>query len=437
MTFTFIDLFAGIGGFHGALSSIGGECVWASEFDRQAATVYELNWGISPAGDIVPLTDPKVSKDIPKHDVLCAGFPCQPFSKSGKQRGFADSTRGTLFFNICQILEARKPKIVFLENVRNLAGPRQQDTWNTIISELRNLGYLVSDIPTVFSPHLLPESQGGRPQVRERVFIFGVYVGKKNANERRELDPLLFNEPIDGFDPMSWRIEDFLFEDSDIPNLVKYQLSDSEVRWIDAWDDFIRVIRNANPVEKIPGFPLWADSFKLRLPVGYKDLPAWKINFLEKNRDFYRRYQDEIDAWKSRWNNLEDFPPSRRKLEWQAQETESLWQCVMHLRPSGIRAKRPTYLPALVAITQTSIIGTRKRRLTPHEAKRLQGLSDHFDFGVQSDAASYKQLGNGVSVGAARYVFLEGILRNREELGKSHPELVRIAESHLSLHLSA
>jgi len=171
--FKFIDLFAGIGGFHGALSAAGGEGIWSSEIDNKAALIYELNWGLKPAGDIVALTDPSVSKTIPKHDVLAAGFPCQPFSKSGKQQGFRDTTRGTLFFNICQILEARKPAVVFLENVRNLAGPRQRDTWLTIIRELRNLGYRVSDIPTVFSPHLLPPSLGGAPQVRERVFILG------------------------------------------------------------------------------------------------------------------------------------------------------------------------------------------------------------------------------------------------------------------------
>ena len=181
MPFTFIDLFAGIGGFHAALSAVGGKCVWASEIDEAASRVYAENWGLKPSGDIRAFTDPKVTSAIPPHDVLVAGFPCQPFSKSGHQLGFRDTTRGTLFFNICQILEARRPAVVFLENVRNLAGPRQRETWTTIIRELRNLGYRVPDEPTIFSPNLLPPELGGTPQVRERVFIVGIYVGSERA----------------------------------------------------------------------------------------------------------------------------------------------------------------------------------------------------------------------------------------------------------------
>lgn len=102
--------------------------------------------------------------------------------------------------------------------------------------------------------------------------------------------------------------------------------------------------------------------------------------------------------------------PGRRKLEWQAQGTGSLWDTVMHFRPSGIRAKRPTYLPALVAMNQTSIVGSQRRRITPREAARLQGLPDWFDFGNQPDALTYKQLGNGVAVGAAYHVFREHVM---------------------------
>lgn len=406
--FTFIDLFAGIGGFHAALSELGGSCVMASEIDPSAAAVYKHNWKLTPLGDIVDLTDPVVSNLIPTHNVLCGGFPCQPFSKSGKQNGFRDTTRGTLFFNICQILEQRQPAIVFLENVRNLAGPRQRETWTTIVQALRDLGYKVSDSPTVFSPHLLPPSKGGRPQVRERVFIFGVYVGRERALSETDLAPVVANKPVDEFDPSTWNVQEFLTPDSLITNLDRYQLNETEVRWIDAWDDFVSTLRKAG-IQKLPGFPIWADHFKSRLPRNYKRFPDWKIDFLQKNRDLYLEFQADIEGWLDRWNRLKDFPPSRRKLEWQAQNSESLWDCVMHFRPSGIRAKKPTYLPALVAITQTSIIGPRRRRITPDEAKLLQGLPSTFDFSSQSDAHSYKQLGNGVSVGAVRHVFKSGV----------------------------
>ncbi|CAB4673761.1 unannotated protein [freshwater metagenome] len=131
-----------------------------------------------------------------------------------------------------------------------------------------------------------------------------------------------------------------------------------------------------------------------------------------------------LEKWKKKWSIDSDlFPPSRRKLEWQAQGTPSLWETVMHLRPSGIRAKRATYLPALVAITQTSIIGPERRRITPLEAARLQGLPDWFDFGDQADALTYKQLGNGVSVGAVWHVLQETIARYEKLLKESCPGL--------------
>ena len=169
MSFKFIDLFAGIGGFHAAMSAFGGRCVYAVEVDEQAAAVYERNWGVSPLGDItIDATDEVMN--VPEHDVLCAGFPCQPFSKSGAQLGM-EETRGTLYWNILNIVRSRKPAFVILENVRNLAGPRHRHEWQVIIETLRDEGYLVSDIPAVFSPHLLPPDRGGRPQIRERVFI--------------------------------------------------------------------------------------------------------------------------------------------------------------------------------------------------------------------------------------------------------------------------
>ena len=144
------------------------------EKDAEAAAVYERNWRIEAHGDIVD--DTELQMRVPKHDVLAAGFPCQPFSKSGFQRGM-DEARGTLFWNILRILEARRPTVVLLENVRNIYGPRHKHEWDVIVRSLRELGYQVSSRPIVFSPHLLPPERGGRPQVRERVFIMATYVG--------------------------------------------------------------------------------------------------------------------------------------------------------------------------------------------------------------------------------------------------------------------
>ncbi len=419
MAFTFIDLFAGIGGFHGALGAAGGECWFASEIDGLCRQVYEDNWGLKPSGDIVPLTEGKM--EVPPHDVLAAGFPCQPFSKSGFQRGM-EETRGTLFFNICMILKHHTPAVIVLENVRNLAGPRQRDTWLTIVRTLRDIGYRVSDQPAVFSPHLLPLERGGRPQVRERVFITGTYVGPERAWLETDIEPIVTPSTDLGWARPVWNLETDLplDADEDIPDVERYQLSPTERGWIDMWNDWLSRIDE----EKVPGFPIWADAFRhpAVIPAG---TPAWKTNFLRKNAELYLRNRGTIDEWLEKYDNLKDVPASRRKLEWQAQETErDLYNCVLHMRPSGIRAKRPTYLPALVAITQTSIFGPRKRRITPTEAARLQGLPSWFDFGDQPEAATYRQLGNGVNLGAAYFVFRQHVLRDQEDLRKTAPHLV-------------
>jgi len=422
MSFRFIDLFAGIGGFHAALHAMGGECVYAVEIDEHAARVYQKNWKMNPLGDINDsVSDTDVS--IPEHDVLVAGFPCQPFSKSGAQRGM-EETRGTLYWSILRVIKARRPSLVILENVRNLAGPRHAHEWEVIISTLRDEGYCVSSKPGVFSPHLLPRSNGGRPQIRERVFIVAVRDDLELIGSGVDELPVVTNLPVDGWDPQSWSLK------SGLPLLKgkkvrAFALTESETRWIDAWDDFVKQMLDLRNGERLPGFPIWADAWvrprDLVIPSG---TPKWKENFLVKNSDFYEAHRKPLERWKKKWSIDSDlFPPSRRKLEWQAQDTPSLWDAVMHLRPSGIRAKRPTYLPALVAITQTSIIGPERRRISPREAARLQGLPDWFDFGDQADALTYKQLGNGVSVGAVWHVLQETIARYEKLLNESCPGL--------------
>jgi DNA (cytosine-5)-methyltransferase 1 len=423
MGFSFVDLFAGIGGFHAALDALGGECWFASEIDSLAKRVYETNWSLEVAGDIVPLTEERM--EVPPHDLLAAGFPCQPFSKSGFQKGI-NETRGTLFFNIARVLEERRPAVVLLENVRNLAGPRHRDTWSMIVRQLRELGYRVSSVPTVFSPHLLPPDLGGRPQVRERVFILATYVGSGQRAWLEAVDePVVANRPVDGWNPLDWDLAKHLplQDDEEIADLHRYRLSAAESLWIDVWEDLLNRVRDRLDGDRLPGFPIWADAF-VESPAIPRGTPAWKRDFLEKNAAWYRQHQAVIDDWLEDHDGLRQLPPSRRKLEWQAQDSGSLWDTVMHFRPSGIRAKRPTYLPALVAITQTSIVGPRRRRITPREAARLQGLPDWFSFAGQPDAATYRQLGNGVNVGAAYYVLRQHVLKDADDIAVSAPDLV-------------
>lgn len=422
--FTFVDLFAGIGGFHAALSGMGGQGVYASEIDPAAAEVYRSNWGLDALCDITQDANDDVM-NVPPHDVLAAGFPCQPFSKSGAQRGM-EETRGTLYWNILKIIQAHHPKLILLENVRNLAGPRHLHEWQVIIETLRAEGYRVSETPAIFSPHLLPPHLGGRPQVRERVFISATFVGLGVDADQLTAEPAVSNRPVAGWDPTTWHLETDLPLDPD-HHAEGCDLLAPERLWIDAWDDFVQMMWEARDGRRLPGFPLWADEWvtteDLDIPEG---TPKWKADYLRKNAEFYTAHKRVIDKWTKRWGVYTDaFPPSRRKLEWQAQDTPRLWDTVMHFRPSGIRAKAPSYVPALVAITQTSVVGPRERRLSPREAARLQGLPDWFAFGNQRTAATYKQLGNGVSVGAVWHVLKSHAARDEDILKRTSPDLLR------------
>lgn len=378
--FKFIDLFCGIGGFHQALSDLGGECVYASDIDADCRKTYEKNYGIHPDGDITKVME----SDIPAHDVLCAGFPCQAFSKAGKRLGFADETKGTLFFDILRILKYHKPKYALLENVRNLASHDHGNTWKVIHDSLVEAGYNVLDEPVIFSPHYI-----GVPQHRERVFIMCV---RKDVGT---LPRFYFN--IERIPDCS--IDDILLSDSEIENLDKYRLKPQMIEWIDNWNAFLQGIK----CDKLPGFPIWADSLcamEDNPMIGdWNEMPKWMKNFIKKNSELWEKNQDFIDKWLPVAKRNPLFFGSKAKLEWQAGETKhpDVWQHIMQIRPSGLRVKPGTYFPALVAITQTSIVGSRKRFLTPRECARLQSFPDTFICDDKNTQA-YKQFGNSINV---------------------------------------
>ena len=173
--FKFIDLFAGIGGFRMAMQNLGGECVFSSEIDEQARKTYYANYGDVPFGDI---TKESTKNCIPKgFDVLCAGFPCQAFSLAGKRLGFADETRGTLFFDVAEILRRYQPKAFFLENVKGLVIHDKGRTFKTILKTLDEVGYIVPD------PEIVNAMFFGVPQHRERIYIVGF---RKDLGIRKE-----------------------------------------------------------------------------------------------------------------------------------------------------------------------------------------------------------------------------------------------------------
>lgn len=411
VSFDFVDLFAGVGGFHAVLSGLGGKGVLAAEIDPWAAAVYERNWGLKPESDVVEVAA-QAELLVPEHAVLAGGFPCQPFSKGGHQRGMSE-IRGQMVNEILKILTVRKPAVVFLENVRNLYGERQRPVWNAVIHGLREAGYRVPSEPAVFSPHLLPRDLGGSPQVRERLYILGTYVGPKRALEETDAQPVLTKKAFPEWDPNLWSIEADILE-SGIRNPGAYELQADELEWIRVWNDFLATVRPA----KMPGFPMWSKYWE---PDATVDLsaPDWKQVFEGKNIRFYLDNKISIDRWKRRNTQLRTFPASRQKLEWQAGNDDSirdLRNCMLHFRPSGIRAKKPTYAPALVAMAQTPVFGPLGRRLTPREAARLQGFPDTFDFGDQPDAKSYKQMGNAIHIGAARYALCRHVARDADDI---------------------
>ena len=164
-SFKFIDLFAGIGGFRMAMQNLGGKCIFTSEWDKEAQKTYRANYGEVPFGDI---TKQQIKDYIPEEfDLLCAGFPCQAFSIAGKRGGF-DDTRGTLFFDVAEIIKKHKPKAIFLENVKGLRSHDKGKTLETILNVLRNdLGYYVPE------PQIVNAKNFGVPQNRERIYIIG------------------------------------------------------------------------------------------------------------------------------------------------------------------------------------------------------------------------------------------------------------------------
>jgi DNA (cytosine-5)-methyltransferase 1 len=192
--YKFVDLFAGIGGFHYALRSYGAECVFASEIDKKASQIYEINHNLKPEGDITIIDE----KNIPNHDILCGGFPCQAFSVSGKQKGFED-TRGTLFFDIARIVNYHHPKILFLENVKNFAKHDDGKTLEIVLNTLYKMNYSVHY-------KVLNTSRFGLPQNRERIYIIAFNKDHfKNTdfnypslNIISSLNEILENEPADG-----------------------------------------------------------------------------------------------------------------------------------------------------------------------------------------------------------------------------------------------
>lgn len=387
--FTYIDLFAGIGGFRLAMTNFSkaSRCLFSSEINSEAASTYELNFGEKPLGDIRKIDPIKLGFDSP--DVICGGFPCQTFSKGGNQAGFKDS-RGTLFREIIRLIEVyefnERPKILILENVQNLINHDNGNTWKTIHYEITNAGYNVIEKPLVVAP-----KDVGVPQLRNRAIILAV---------RKDI----YDGPIDlQFERKkanSSNIKDIMECNIDFKVFESYYLSDEQINILNCWDEFIHIIPKK---DRIIGFPIWSDEFGKKYSL--KKLPEWKQNIINRNRKLYIKYKKDIDIWFKKWDVRKNFTPTNRKFEWQAGTSmDSVYEGIIQFRTSGIRVKRPTESPSLVAMDHRPIYGPEKRYIIPLEGLRLQSFPDNYKFD-ENDKQIFKQLGNAVNVKVIESLF--------------------------------
>ncbi len=424
----FIDLFAGLGGFHLALEELGHTCVFASELNQDLQKLYSANFKETPIfGDITKI---RVDK-IPKHDILCAGFPCQPFSQAGKRLGFGEA-RGNLFNHIMDILYEHKPQYVILENVQNLKTHDYGNTWEIIRSRLNEL-YEVKE--AILSPH-----QFGIPQHRSRIYIVCKLKTKEN------------NQPLSNFEfPVPNNLE------CDIKTIINNESEDylplkrETVEHLSIWEEFLENLKiNRTPV---PTFPIWAMEFGanyefedtapafqnlsqlknkkgkfgelinsakkeecLKLLPNYSTssktlkFPKWKIQHIKRNREFYEQNKKWLDLWIPKIINFEN---SHQKFEWNCgnEVNPTLKDKIVQFRPSGIRVKLANYSPALVLTsTQIPIFPWIKlpekdlnnqnkygRYMTIDEAAKLQGMH-RLQYYPTTYPTAFKAFGNAVNV---------------------------------------
>jgi DNA (cytosine-5)-methyltransferase 1 len=428
----FVDLFAGLGGFHIALRDLGHECVFASEVDDELRSLYVQNF---PEAERKTFGDIRQCRgEVPPHEILCAGFPCQPFSKSGSQLGMNDKVQGTLFDEIVYVLKKCRPPYVILENVGNFERHDNGRTWRIVREKLEALGYDVCGTEHITSggTGLISPHHFGFPHSRERFFIVAML-----DNLPEQPFPAVSRDCVTNLSAIVQTAAELTEQD-----ILETRLSSSQRECIEHWNLFLsRFPKEAS----LPSFPIWGDEIGATYPFAdytpYKapikelrqsldglisttslsreellhllpsyartkepKFPKWKIDFIRGNREWFQKHREYFpQEWVEK---LRRFPPSLRKLEWNCQgEERNLWEHVLQFRPSGLRVKRYSSSPSLVAMTNTQIpiLGPERRFLTRVEALRLQGFPDHHKL-PESRGKAFKALGNAVHVGVAEAI---------------------------------
>ena len=380
----FIDLFCGIGGFHQAMKRLDGVCVFASDIDENCRKTYEKNYGLKPDGDITKI---KIEK-IPSFDILCGGFPCQSFSNSGKKKGFSDP-RGNLFENILNIAKEKHPSFMFLENVKHIKNIDNGKVFKHIMERINECGYIVNE-SMVFelSPHQL-----GVPQQRERVIFVCIRSDIYNPNINIAKSIPIPNIPI--------KIDEFF--DTDKNYTDKYKISSEIEDVLNAWNE---IISEFDVGENLSPTILCNEFYNTYSEEEFNALSDWKKDYITKNKPLYEKYKNKWDTWYNKHSTLLQKREIYSKLEWQTgkkKDGDSIFNYFIQFRQSGIRVKKSSYFPTLVAIVQTPIYAKEKRYITPKECAKLQSFPENFIMN-ESDHIAYKQFGNAVNVDVVHYI---------------------------------
>lgn len=365
----FIDLFCGIGGFHIALTNLNCECILACDIDKKCRETYKINYGIEPVSDIKDINE----KTMPDFDILCGGFPCQPFSNGGNKKSFNDK-RGLLFDEIIRIANYKKPKFMFLENVKHILKVSNGEVYKYIIEKIKLIGYNLQIFQ--LSPH-----NYGIPQQRERVFFVCV---RNDLYNNQEIKLIKHN--------LNLKITDIIHDNDE-----KYNIQSDIKNVLNAWNE---LIKQFNIDEKISPTILIHDYFRIYSQNEFDNLAPWKKDYMIKNKPLLDKYKSIIEPWYNKYKDLLSKREIYGKLEWQVgkiKDNDDIYNYFIQIRQSGIRVKKTNYFPTLVAISQIPIYGKNKSYISPRQCARLQSFPETFILD-NNDKVSYKQLGNSVNV---------------------------------------